>query len=373
MKRLGILGGGQLGRMLIQAAVNYNLYTKVLDPDASAPCHSLCNEFVPGSFADYDTVVAFGQDVDIVTVEIEHVNLAALRTLEQQGKIVFPQPAVLEMIQDKGAQKEFYQSHNIPTAAFTFDVSSYAGPFPVMQKLRRLGYDGKGVKKITSAKELASAFTEPSLLEQVVPFTKELAVIVARNQRGDITTYPTVEMKFHPAANLVEWLLAPARVSDHVDTTARDLAMKLAETLQIVGVMAVELFLTETGDVLVNEMAPRPHNSGHHTIEGNITSQYDQHLRAIMNWPLGSTATRSPAVMINLIGNVGQLEPVLAVPGAYLHLYGKSVAKPFRKMGHITVLRDDVDQALQTALDIKTKVHLWANQLSVLSWEVIQI
>ncbi len=363
MKRLGILGGGQLGRMLIQAAINYNLYTKVLDPDAAAPCHSLCNTFVHGSFDDYDTVVAFGQDVDILTVEIEHVNLAALRTLEQQGKIVFPQPDVLEIIQDKGAQKEFYVKHQIPTAEFELcagldAVKQYHGAFPVMQKLRRLGYDGKGVKKITAARELDSAFAEPSLLEKLIPFTKELAVIVARNERGDITTYPTVEMKFHPEANLVEWLLAPARINATVDKTARAIAMKLAEALQVVGVLAVEMFLTETGEILVNEIAPRPHNSGHHTIEGSVTSQYDQHLRAIMNWPLGSTATRSPAVMINLIGNVGHLEEVLAVPGVYVHLYGKTVAKPFRKMGHITVLHEDVNRALQTALDIKTKVHL---------------
>ncbi|MBI4407738.1 MAG: 5-(carboxyamino)imidazole ribonucleotide synthase [Candidatus Kerfeldbacteria bacterium] len=363
MKRLGILGGGQLGRMLIQASLNYNIYTKVLDPDAEAPCHGLCNTFVQGSFDDYDTVVAFGQDVDILTVEIEHVNVAALRTLVQQGKQAFPQPDVLELIQDKGAQKQFYAKHQIPTAEFVLctgldEVKKYQGVFPVMQKLRRLGYDGKGVKKINSAKELAQAFTEPSLLEKCIQFTKELAVIVARNERGDITTYPTVEMKFHPEANLVEWLLAPARITAAVDKTAREIAMKIAEALQMVGVLAVEMFLTETGDILVNEIAPRPHNSGHHTIEGNITSQYDQHLRAIMNWPLGSTATRSPAVMINLIGNVGQLEAVLAVPGVYVHLYGKTVAKPFRKMGHITVLHDDVNQALQTALDIKTKVHL---------------
>lgn len=358
MKRLGILGGGQLGRMLLQSALNYNFTTKVLDPDAAAPCRHLCDEFVHGSFADYDTVLAFGQDVDVLTVEIEHVNLEALKQLEQHGKMIFPQPAVLEMIQDKGRQKEFYQAHHIPTADFTLDVEHYAGPWPAMHKLRRLGYDGKGVKKITGPQELANSFTEPSLLEQYIPFQKELAVIVARNQRGDITTYPTVEMKFHPEANLVEWLLAPARIAPDIDHTARDLAMRVAEALKVVGVLAVELFLTEAGQVLVNEIAPRPHNSGHHTIEGNVTSQYDQHLRAIMNWPLGSTATRSPAVMINLLGNVGPLEPVLAIPGAYLHWYGKATAKPLRKMGHITVLHDNVDHALQLALDIKTKLHL---------------
>lgn len=358
MKRLGILGGGQLGRMLIQAAVNYDFYIKVLDPDTQAPCRGLCHEFVQGSFADYATVLAFGQNVDILTIEIEHVNLAALQELVRQGKQVYPQPEVIAIIQDKSAQKEFYKTHHIPTADFTIDVQSYSGPFPVMQKLRRLGYDGKGVKKINSTQELSTGLTEPSFLEQFIPFQKELAVIVARNQRGDIVTYPTVEMQFHPEANLVEWLLAPARISQQIDATARDTAVKLAKALQVVGGLAVEMFLTETGEVLVNEIAPRPHNSGHHTIEGNVTSQYDQHLRAIMNWPLGDTATRSPAVMVNLIGQIGRLEAVLAVPGAYLHLYGKAEAKPFRKMGHMTVLHKDVEQALRTALDLKTKVHL---------------
>ncbi len=368
MQRLGILGGGQLGRMLIQSALNYNVYTKVLDPDAHAPCASLCNLFVQGSFADYDTVLAFGQDVDVLTIEIEHVNLDALKALQKQGKQIFPQPEVLELIQDKGTQKQFYQQHGIPTAPFTLEPGTYTGPFPVMQKLRRLGYDGKGVKKINDARALAAGFTEPSLLEQFVPFQKELAVIVARNQRGDITTYPTVEMKFHPEANLVEWLLAPARIAHPIDQQARALAMRVAEALKVVGVLAVEMFVTSDGEVLVNEIAPRPHNSGHHTIEANYTSQYDQHLRAILNWPLGNTTARQTAVMINLLGEPGytgeakyqNLEHILAEPNVYVHLYGKTQTKPMRKMGHVTILAEDAATALSKAQAIKQQLKVIA-------------
>lgn len=368
MQRLGILGGGQLGRMLIQSALNYNLYTKVLDPDAQAPCAGLCNEFVQGSFTDYETVLAFGQDVDVLTIEIEHVNLDALKALQAQGKQIFPQPEALELIQDKGTQKEFYKQHGIPTAPFTLDVSAYTGPFPVMQKLRRLGYDGKGVKKINDARGLADGFTEPSLLEEYIPFQKEIAVIVARNRRGDITTYPTVEMKFHPDANLVEWLLSPARIASEVDEQARAIAMRVAEALKVVGVLAVEMFVTAAGEVLVNEIAPRPHNSGHHTIEANYTSQYDQHLRAILNWPLGSAAARQTAAMVNLLGEAGftgeakyqNLEHILAEPNVYVHLYGKTQTKPLRKMGHVTVLADDAQTALSKAQAIKQQLKIIA-------------
>lgn len=367
-QRLGILGGGQLGRMLLQSAMNYNIFTKVLDPDANAPCRTLCNQFVQGSFADYDTVLAFGQDVDVITIEIEHVNLDALKALEQQGKQVFPQPSVLEIIQDKGTQKEFYKQHGIPTSEFTFDVANYTGPFPVMQKLRRLGYDGKGVKKINDARALAAGFTEPSLLEQFVPFQKEIAVIVARNQRGDITTYPTVEMKFHPEANLVEWLLSPARIAPETDEQARSIAMRVAESLKVVGVLAVEMFVTQEGSVLVNEIAPRPHNSGHHTIEASYTSQYDQHLRAVLNWPLGNPAARQVAVMINLLGEPGfsgpakyqNLRHILAEPNVYVHLYGKTDTKPMRKMGHVTILADDAQAALNKAQAIKQQLKVIA-------------
>lgn len=360
--KLGILGGGQLGRMLLQAAANYTLETFVLDPDEQAPARYLCQHFTQGSFADFDTVYNFGKDLDVVTVEIEHVNVEALKKLQTAGVKVFPQPEVLELIQDKGTQKLFFQKHNIPTAPFELyrdreAAQKYAGSFPVMQKLCKLGYDGKGVKKISTQSDLATAFDAPSILEQFVSFEKELAVIVARGQDGKMITYPVVEMQFHPEANLVEWLLAPARVSTTVSQQAQSIAKQVAEGLQIVGVLAIEMFLTKTGGVVVNEIAPRPHNSGHQTIEANITSQYDQHLRAICGWPLGDTTTRSPAVMINLLGEVNHLDAASAIPGVFVHQYGKAVAKPMRKMGHITVLHNDVEEALRTALDLKTLVH----------------
>ncbi|EKD76067.1 MAG: hypothetical protein ACD_43C00234G0002 [uncultured bacterium] len=371
MQRLGILGGGQLGRMLIQSAINYNIYTKVLDPDVAAPCRSLCNEFVQGSFVDETTVWEFGQKLDVLTIEIEHVNLPALVRLQAAGVTVFPQPQVIEIIQDKGRQKEFFREHAIPTADFWLcadqtAVTQYAGPFPIVQKLRRLGYDGRGVKMLRSAEALKEAFTEPSLLEEYVEFECELAVIVARTSSGAVTTFPSVEMKFHPEANLVEWVLAPARVSFAVDKKAREIAIAVVEALQIVGVLAVEMFLTPSGDVLVNEIAPRPHNSGHHTIEGNLTSQYDQHLRAIFNWPLGDTATRSPAVMVNLLGEPGYtgevvlqgLDRVLQEPATYVHLYGKTQTKPYRKMGHLTVLDANPEKALQRALNLQKTLKI---------------
>lgn len=362
MQRLGILGGGQLGRMLIQAAMNYDIYTKVLDPAADAPGRLCCHEFVLGEFSDEETVYQFGKDVDVVTIEIEHVNLPALVRLQQDGVTVFPQPRVIEIIQDKGRQKEFFQAHAIPTAPFQLcaqgeAVRAYAGPWPVVQKLRRFGYDGRGVKILRTTADRGAAFTEPSVLEQFVQFEREIAVIVARNERGNIATYPSVEMKFHSTANLVEWLLAPACLAPDIAERIQTIATAVAEALQIIGVLAVEMFVTAAGDVLVNEIAPRPHNSGHHTIEANVTSQYDQHLRAIFNWPLGNTTMRSPAAMVNLLGQPGYtgtaryqgIEQVLAEPGVYVHLYGKVTTKPYRKMGHLTVLDGDVTQALRRA------------------------
>ncbi|MBI2415999.1 MAG: 5-(carboxyamino)imidazole ribonucleotide synthase [Candidatus Kerfeldbacteria bacterium] len=365
-KTLGILGGGQLGRMLIQSAMNFNIPVRVLDPDAHAPCHTLGDQFVCGSFTDYETVYRFGQTVDVLTIEIEQVNVAALQHLEAEGKTVWPQARVIEIIQDKGAQKLFYQHHGILTADFTLcdsqaDIQKYAGPWPVMQKLRQLGYDGRGVIKLNNPADISRAFSQPSLLEQVVDFDKEVAVIVARNQAGAIETFPTVEMNFHPQHNLVEFLIAPARIPEAIDQHARQLATQIAETLQVVGVLAVELFVTTTGQVLVNEIAPRPHNSGHHTIEGNVTSQFEQHLRAIFNWPLGDVATVQPAVMVNLLGEPGHtgvayyqgLDAILQQSGVHVHLYGKRHTKPFRKMGHVTITAGSIEAALQTAHRVK--------------------
>jgi len=360
--KLGILGGGQLGRMLIQEAVNFNIHISVLDPSSNAPCAVLANSFVVGNFNDYQTVLDFGKTVDVLTIEIEHVNIEALEELERLGKKVFPTPQALRTIQDKGLQKQFYKANNIPTAPFHLidnaeDALLFIEKGPFMQKLRKGGYDGKGVTPLRTETEFKSAFDAPSVLEEFVPFVKELAVIVARNESGEITTFPLVEMEFNPEANLVEFVFSPANVNVEIENNAKKIAIDIANKLEHVGLLAIELFLTEDGNVLVNEIAPRPHNSGHHTIEACFVSQYGMHLRAILNMPLGSTGLRTPAVMINLLGEKGyegkaryeNIEEVLHTEGAYIHLYGKEDTKPFRKMGHITVCNTNIEEAKDIA------------------------
>jgi len=360
--KLGILGGGQLGRMLIQEAVNFNIHISVLDPSSNAPCAALANSFVVGNFNDYQTVLDFGKTVDVLTIEIEHVNIEALEELERLGKKVFPTPQALRTIQDKGLQKQFYKANNIPTAPFHLidnaeDALLFIEKGPFMQKLRKGGYDGKGVTPLRTETEFKSAFDAPSVLEEFVPFVKELAVIVARNESGELATFPLVEMEFNPEANLVEFIFSPANVSIDIENNAKKIATDIANKLEHVGLLAIELFLTEDGNVLVNEIAPRPHNSGHHTIEACFVSQYGMHLRAILNMPLGSTGLRTPAVMINLLGEKGfegkaryeNIEEVLHTEGAYIHLYGKEDTKPFRKMGHITVCNTNLEEAKDIA------------------------
>src|SRR6201985_3323092 len=360
--RLGILGGGQLGRMLIQQAINYNVTVKVLDPDREAPCRKLCDEFVVGSLSDYETVYNFGKKVDLLTIEIEKVNGEALEQLEKEGVLVYPQPRIIRLIQDKGLQKQFFKENDIPTADFQV-ISSIEQlkqshiPFPYIQKLRRDGYDGKGVYKVTDEYYLAKAFTEPSLIELWVDFEKEIAVIVARNESGEVKAFPMVEMEFNPEANLVEFLISPSTLPFEVHQEAESIAIRISETLKIVGLLAVEMFLTKDGKILVNELAPRPHNSGHQSIEGNVVSQFEQHLRAIFNQPLGDTACLSNAIMVNVLGEAGYegpavyqgIEKILKCPGVYVHLYGKALTKPFRKMGHVTIVDDDREKAIEKA------------------------
>lgn len=370
--KLGILGGGQLGRMLIQEAINYNIHISVLDPSSNAPCAAIANSFVVGNFNDYQTVLDFGKTVDVLTIEIEHVNIEALEELERMGKKVFPRPSALRTIQDKGLQKQFYKANNIPTAPFHLidnaeDALLFIEKGPFMQKLRKGGYDGKGVTPLRTEAEFKSAFNAPSVLEEFVPFVKELAVIVARNESGELATFPLVEMEFNPEANLVEFIFSPANVNVEIENNAKKIATDIANKLEHVGLLAIELFLTEDGNLLVNEIAPRPHNSGHHTIEACFVSQYGMHLRAILNMPLGSTGLRTPAVMINLLGEKGfegkaryeNIEEVLHTEGAYIHLYGKEDTKPFRKMGHITVCNTNLEDAKATARkflkDVKVK------------------
>ena len=360
--RLGILGGGQLGRMLIQQAINYNVTVKVLDPDREAPCRKLCDEFVVGSLGDYETVYNFGKKVDLLTIEIEKVNVDALEQLEKEGVLVYPQPRIIRLIQDKGLQKQFFKENDIPTAEFQVISSAEQLrkshiPFPYIQKLRRDGYDGRGVYKVLDESYLHKAFTEPSLIERLIDFEKEIAVIVARNENGETKCFPMVEMEFNPEVNLVEFLIAPSTLPFEVHEQAERVAIKIAECLNIVGLLAVEMFLDKHGKILVNELAPRPHNSGHQTIEGNIVSQFEQHLRAIFNQPLGDTACLNNAIMINILGAPGYegpavyqgIEKVLECAGVYVHLYGKALTKPFRKMGHVTIVDADREKAIEKA------------------------
>jgi 5-(carboxyamino)imidazole ribonucleotide synthase len=371
--KLGVLGGGQLGRMLLQEAPNLDIRVCVMDKDPQAPASKMAYEFVNEDILDFDAVVRFGQDKDVLTVEIENVNIEALEELERQGKKVFPQPNVLRIIRDKGLQKQFYMEHNIPTAPFklcdnAIDFSSRIHKYPVVQKLCVGGYDGRGVHILRSEKDLEQAFDAPNVMEELVDFEKEISVIVARNESGDIVHFPLVECQFNPQANLVEFLFSPAQVSEAIEEEAIAIAEKTIAAFNMVGVLAVEMFVTKDGKVLVNEAAPRPHNSGHHTIECNATSQFGQHLRAILDLPLGSTKLIRPGVMINLLGEMGyqgpvdyvNLQEVLAIPGVYVHLYGKSETKPFRKMGHITAVGRDLNAAIKKAREIQDLVKVKA-------------
>jgi 5-(carboxyamino)imidazole ribonucleotide synthase len=364
--KLSILGGGQLGRMLIQEAINLNISCRVLDPDADAPCKDLVYEFKQGSLGDYNTVYQFAKNATHLTIEIEKVNVDALEQLEKEGVKVYPPSRVIRLIQDKGTQKQFFKENDIPTAPFELinkkeELQKTSISFPYIQKLRRDGYDGKGVYKIHSESDFEDAFEAPSLVEEWVDFKKEVAVMVARNESGQVKTFPLVEMDFNPHLNLVEFLISPSELADGILKQADELAIKIAESLQMVGVLAVEMFLTKDGRLLVNELAPRPHNSGHHSIEGNYTSQFEQHLRSVFNLPLGDTQSLQHAVMVNILGEDGYeglaiyegLEQVLKLSGTYVHLYGKKITKPFRKMGHVTILDEDRALAIEKARKVQ--------------------
>ena len=371
--KVGVLGGGQLGRMLIQEAINYDVHICCMDKGENAPCSKLAWEYVDGDIQNYHDVIHFGKDKDVLTVEIEHVNVEALKDLEKQGKKVFPQPHILEMIQDKGKQKEFYKQNNIPTAPYALvsnkaEIKAYETLLPVMQKLRTGGYDGKGVTAIKEVKDIALGFDAPSVLESFVDFEKELSVIVARNENGETVSYPAVECEFSPSLNLVEFLFSPANISQEIEVEARKIATDIIDKLEMVGILAVELFLTKEGKLLVNEIAPRPHNSGHHTIECNYTSQFEQHLRAITNLPLGNTEIVVPGVMINVLGTQGYngptryegMETIMAWKGVFPHMYGKSHTKENRKMGHITIVDNSLDKAMELARKVKANFRIIA-------------
>ena len=367
--KIGILGGGQLGRMLVQAASPLDLDIFVMDKSGDFPAPDIWPYFFEGDFTEYNHVLQFGRDMDVITIEIESVNIEALYQLEREGKTVIPQPAKLALIADKGLQKQFYADHNLPTSPFVLcgseDVLALIDEgkisFPFVQKLRKGGYDGKGVHVVRDSNDLLNLLPGPSLIEDLVDINKELAVIVSRGLDGHIKSYPVVEMAFHPTANLVEFLFAPSKMEESKQAFATQIAIDCAEKMDIHGLLAVEMFEDKDGQILINEVAPRPHNSGHHTIEANITSQYEQLCRILASYPQGKTDLLQPAVMINLLGEEGHSGPVkykglnevLDLSGVYPHLYGKKTTKPFRKMGHVTVLDANLDEAITKARKVQ--------------------
>ncbi|EOZ92039.1 Phosphoribosylaminoimidazole carboxylase ATPase subunit [Indibacter alkaliphilus LW1] len=372
-KTLGILGGGQLGRMVIQSAISYNIDIHILDPDANAPCKSICQAFTQGSLTDFETVYNFGKNCDVLTIEIENVNTEALEKLAQEGKEVYPQPHIIKLIQDKRTQKAFYKEQGIPTADFILtenkeEVFAQKDFLPAVNKLGKEGYDGRGVQLLRTEDELEKAFDAPGLLEKLIDFDQEIAVIVSKNNKGDLKAFPAVACAFHPTANLVEFLFAPAGISESLEKRAQEIALEVIQKLDMVGILAVEMFVTKQGEILVNEIAPRPHNSGHHTIEANITSQFEQHLRSVMGMPLGDCSLRTPAAMVNLLGEDGfngdayveGLDEAMKEKGVYIHMYGKKITKPFRKMGHATILDENVDRLKERALRIKSLIKIKA-------------
>lgn len=374
--KLGILGGGQLGKMMALAVGNWHLPIYFLDQSKDFPAGPYGMGFTEGNFKDYDDVYAFGKDKDVLSIEIEHVNTDALLALEAEGVVIHPAPKQLNIIKDKGLQKQFYADHKLPTAPFKLykDKASLLDAigqgersYPFVQKSRTAGYDGKGVAVINEESDLGKLLEGPSMVEDKVAINKELAVIVARNPSGEIKSYPTVEMEFNPIANLVEFLISPAQITAEQEAEAQKIAKETIEAYGLCGLLAVELFLDLEGNILINEVAPRPHNSGHHTIDSSYTSQFEQHIRAVLDLPLGSTKEKAPVgIMVNLLGEAGHTGPadyqglkeLLSMEGVYPHIYGKEVTKPFRKMGHATILGEHIEEtkarakAAQAALKI---------------------
>jgi 5-(carboxyamino)imidazole ribonucleotide synthase len=375
--KLGILGGGQLGKMLLAETRKYDIQTYILDPSADAPAQFGAHYFEKGDLLDFNTVYLFGKRVDLLTIEIENVNLDALDQLESEGLKVFPSPKTLRKIQSKIDQKKIYITNQIPTAPALFfenkqqvleAIKNQKVILPQVWKQDRFGYDGYGVKILKNQQEAANILDTPALLEELIPFQTELAVIVVRSATGEVKTYPVVEMEFHPEANQVEYVICPARISEHLAVKAQKLALEVSHAMQHVGLLAVEMFLTKTGEILVNEVAPRPHNSGHYSIEASYTSQFENHIRAILGLPLGDTSSKCAGIMVNLVGAEDYQGPVvyknmteiLKIPGVTPHIYGKKETRPFRKMGHVTITHQNMDEARKIAQVVKEKIEVVA-------------
>lgn len=375
--KLGILGGGQLGKMLLYETRKWDIYTMVMDKSEDAPSKIACNEFVTGDLMDYQSVYEFGKKVEVLTIEIENVNVTALEQLEREGIRVFPQPKVLKAIQNKGMQKLFYTDHDIPTApysryAFGTEIKESLAQgvlqFPFVWKSAQFGYDGQGVKIVKNQNDLLGLPNVECIVETLIPFKNELAVIVARSSNGQTSTYPVVEMEFHPEANQVEYVICPARIDMAVAKKAQEIALKVSEAYGHVGLLAVEMFQTDKDDILVNEVAPRPHNSGHYSIEASYCNQFEQHLRCLLGLPLGNTDSKVAGVMVNLVGAEGyqgevvyeHLNEILEIPGVVPHIYGKKETRPFRKMGHVTIVNQDIEKARANAALVKEKIRVIA-------------
>lgn len=373
--KLGILGGGQLGKMLLTETRKFDIQTLVLEPSEEAPARYSCNAFYKGSLMDYDTVYQFGKMVNLLTIEIENVNLDALDVLESEGLPIFPSPKTLRLIQNKGRQKDFYVENNIPTSPHQrfVDLNDLRKSlekdeleFPFVWKCAQFGYDGNGVKIVRSTIDLINLPEVECIAEQMVPFKNELAVIVARSVSGEVKTYPVVEMEFHPEANQVEYVICPARIDEKVAQKATEIALKVSEAFNHVGLLAVEMFQTEDDEILVNEVAPRPHNSGHYSIEASYTSQFENHLRAILDLPLGTTDSKVAGIMVNLVGEEGfsgqviyeNIEKIMAIDGVTPHIYGKRETRPFRKMGHVTIVNENMVQARKIAEEVKNSIRV---------------
>jgi 5-(carboxyamino)imidazole ribonucleotide synthase len=377
--KLGILGGGQLGKMLLFDTRKFDIQTYVLDPSDEAPCKIACDKFFKGDLMNFETVYNFGKLVDVLTFEIELVNLEALVKLEEEGLKVYPSPKTLKLIQNKGIQKDFYTKHAIPTANYkqfpnlksvVVAILDSKLKLPFVWKCTEFGYDGNGVKVIRQISDLDNLANVECIAEEMVPFKNELAVIVCRNPSGEIKTYPVVEMEFHPEANQVEYVICPARIDEKIAEKAREIALSVSEKFNHVGLLAVEMFQTENDEILVNEVAPRPHNSGHYSIEASYTSQFENHLRAILNLPLGNTDSKVAGIMVNLSGEEGysgdviyqNIEKILGWNGVTPHIYGKKQTRPFRKMGHVTIVNQDIKEARRIAEDVKNTIRVISNQ-----------
>lgn len=375
--KLGILGGGQLGKMLLYNTRKFDITTYVLDPSNDAPSKLACNVFIKGDLMDYNAVYNFGKQVDVLTIEIENVNLDALEQLEKEGKKVYPSAKTLRKIQNKATQKLFYVDHNLPSAPFSRfaylsevkdAIKNESLNFPFVWKSAQFGYDGNGVKIVRKLEDLQDLPKGECITEVLVPFKNELAVIVSRNPSGEVKTYPVVEMEFHPEANQVEYVICPARISEDILKKAQEVAIRASKAFDHVGLLAVELFLTQDNQILINEVAPRPHNSGHQTIEASYTCQFEQHIRAILDLPLGNTNNKVAGVMVNLVGKEGHtgnviyknIENIMALDGVTPHIYGKKQTRPFRKMGHVTIVNADINKAREIAQQVKQSIEVIA-------------